>query len=180
MVSERQINKLPDCLLSNDPTADQPYRPTHAPFHLPDQQAEAMTNSSRTPQTKEGVDHHLWGDWTFIKTSLLPSLNWHLDSKYFSLALTWQRTNSSQLTQEKSRVHRRWASCLNHKIKANHCCTRRWHQSAHNVQPAGTDVGSKLRQDYQWAKCYARVDPDCTQTAFQLTWYFRKTFLLAQ
>ena len=29
-----------------------------------------------------------------------------------SLALTWHRTNSSQVTREQSHVHRRWASCL--------------------------------------------------------------------
>ena len=62
------------------------------------------------------VDHHLWGDWTFIRTSLFLSLNWCLASEWVSLALTWQWTNSSKLIRERSRVHWRWASCLRPKI----------------------------------------------------------------
>ena len=50
------------------------------------------------------------------------TLNWCLASEYASLALTWQRTNSSQLTRERSRVHRRWASCLRSKVTSNLYC----------------------------------------------------------
>ena len=40
-----------DCFFLNDPTADQPHQPTRISVHHQHQQAEAMTNSSRTPQT---------------------------------------------------------------------------------------------------------------------------------
>ena len=34
------------------------------------------------------VDHHLWGDWTFIWTSLFLSLNWRLDMHWVAFAST--------------------------------------------------------------------------------------------
>ena len=57
------------------------------------------------------MDDHWWRNWTFIRTFLFLALKWRLASKYVSLALTWQRTNSFQLTREPSWVHWRWASC---------------------------------------------------------------------
>ena len=70
-------------------------------------------NDELKPNTADlRVDHHLLGDWAFIRTSLFLSPNYLLTSEQFSLTLACQRTNSSQLTRERSRVHRRWASCL--------------------------------------------------------------------
>ena len=40
-------------------------------------------NAELEPNTGElRVDHHLWGDWTFIRTSLFLSLNWCLASEF--------------------------------------------------------------------------------------------------
>ena len=43
--------------------------------------------------------------------------NWRLASEYVSLAPTCQPTNFSQLTRDRWRVHRRWASCLRPKTR---------------------------------------------------------------
>ena len=81
--------------------------------------------------------------------------------------LTWQRTNSSQLTWERSRVHRRWASCLRPKACLHWSSNQgvsllrtRMTLVEKNVQPAAaTNAHSKSQQDCQQTICYARADP---------------------
>ena len=98
----------------NDLTVDQPFQPTHTAVPHPDRDKLDKLE----PNTADlRVDHHLWGDWTFMGTSMFLTLNWCLASEYVSLALTWHRTNSSQLTRERSRVYRRWAYCWSSKAR---------------------------------------------------------------
>ena len=121
-----------------------------------------------------------------MRTSMFLTLNWCLASVYVSLALTWQQTNSSQLTRDRSRsiedeppAWGRKHVCIDHRTKAYPCYVHGWSWWVYNVQPARKDAGSKPPQDCQKTKCYTTAVPHCkTQTVFQLTWCFRKTFLL--
>ena len=47
-----------------------------------------------------------------------------------------------------------------------------------NVQPEVIDSRSKPQQDCRQTICYAGIFRIVPQTAFQLTWRFRKNFLL--
>ena len=51
-VSGRSTDSL-DCCCQNDLAADRPYRPASSPVHHTQQQAEAITNSSRMQQSLE-------------------------------------------------------------------------------------------------------------------------------
>ena len=109
------------------------------------------------------VDHHLWGDWAFMRTALFLALNWSLASELVSLPLTWQQTNSSKLIRELSRVYRIWASCL----RTNACLQWSSNQGLsllHTrmtlvVTKRPTNAYSKPQQDCQQINCYARADP---------------------
>ena len=114
MASERQINSLLYCLLSKW-SDSRTAVPTES--HIsPPTSLTSGGNDELVPNTADlRVDLHLWEKWTFIRTCLFLSLNWRLVSEYVSLALTWQRTNSSQLIRERSRVHWSRASSSNPK-----------------------------------------------------------------
>ena len=102
MASNQQINRFPGLLavkmirqisLSKRLTHQSPTR------------TDMGGSDELEPNTADlRVDHHLWGDCTFMRTSMFLTLNWCLASEYVSLALTWHRTNSSQLAIYRNRV----------------------------------------------------------------------------
>ena len=112
-MTSRSTDSL-DCLLSKWSDSRSAF-PTDSHTSPPPGQTRGGSNELEPSTPDLRVDHHLWRDWTFMRTSIFLTLNWCLAFEYTSLALTWQRTNSSQLTRERSRVHRRWASCLRSK-----------------------------------------------------------------
>ena len=111
MASEWQINRLHGLLTIKMIREQISFANRLAP--------QSITSTNKQWWSRTQADHSrlksgppLWGLWAFIRTSLFLAINWRLASEYVSLSLTWQRSNSSQLTIERSRVHRRWASCL--------------------------------------------------------------------
>ena len=58
----------------NNPRADQPCQPIHI---SPQLSLTSGGNDELEPNTADlRVDHHLWREWTFIRSSLFLSLNW--------------------------------------------------------------------------------------------------------
>ena len=108
-VSGRSTASL-DCLLSKWSDSRSAF-PTDSHTSPPPSLTSGGNDELKQNTVDLKVDHNLWGEWIH-KTSLFLTLNWHLATEYVSLALTWQSTNSSQLTRERSHDHRRWASCL--------------------------------------------------------------------
>ena len=111
VVSERQINSLPGLLavqiiwqkisLNN--------RLTHQ-FTTPTNKRWQWRTQAEQSRLKSGQP--LMRGLSIHKNIAVSNTNLTVGLRVFSIALTWQQINSSELTRERSRVHRRWAFCF--------------------------------------------------------------------
>ena len=120
-------------------------------------------NDEPKPNTADlRVDHHLWGDWAFIITSLFLTRNWRLAYGQLSLDIKQFPVYPRATTGAPKMSLLHWSqkhACIDHKTKAYPYCSHGWLWLVHNVQPAATNARSKPQQDCQQTKCYARADP---------------------
>ena len=167
MISERQTNSLSlDCLLSK--WSDSRSALPTDPHTSPPPSLTSGGNDEFEPNTADfRVDHHLWGDWTFIRispvsvTKLTLSLRVSFTSSHLTVdklfpdnqrAITGPQ-KMSLLLETRDQKH----ACIDLKprlILVSHMDDL-W--LVHNVQPAGKDVRSKPQQDCQKDKCYAKA-----------------------
>ena len=99
----------PDCLLSKW-SDSRSALPTDSHTSPPPGPTRGGSDKPEPNTADLRVDHHLWGDWTFMRTSMFLTLNWCLASEYVSLALTWQIVECLQyfLLPTNYRNHMHW------------------------------------------------------------------------
>ena len=110
IVSCRSTDSLTSCH-QNDLTSDQPHQPTRTPVQWWTQAEHSRLKSGLPLLTRLGIH----------KNNHVSDTKLTLGLRVGFIALTWQRTNSSQLTREQSQVHRLEAKSL-HALIIKPCC----------------------------------------------------------